>query len=330
MKILLTGADGQVGSALWPGLHHFGEVIPTTRTGRAVRGMGTVALDLENPAQLARLLDTVRPDLIVNAAAYTAVDKAENEPERAHRINADAVGQLAEYNARHGTRLIHFSTDYVFSGQTETPWREDDPIDPQSVYGASKAAGENLIQEAGGDYRVFRTAWVYSLHGQNFLKTMLRLARTRAQIRVVDDQIGSPTAAADLARLVLLTLKHPAIGVFHATGQGQTSWCGFARRIFSHAQRLGLIETKPEVVAISSTDYPTAATRPAYSVLDNSKLHTTFGLALPHWHSGLQHTMQGVSPDYLRALNDLVHQNPVPKPDSSPASTQPDKRSETA
>ncbi len=307
MKILLTGADGQVGSALWPGLHHFGEVVPTTRTGKAVRGMGTVALDLEKPDQLARVLDTVRPEIIVNAAAYTAVDQAESEPERAWRINAEAVGQLAEYNARQGSRLIHFSTDYVFSGHSDTPWREDDPIAPQSMYGASKAAGERLILEAGGDYKIFRTAWVYSLYGHNFLKTMLHLAQTHEQIRVVDDQTGSPTAAADLARLVLLTLKHPAIGVFHASGGGQTSWCGFARRIFSHAQRLGLIEIKPEVVAIATDDYPTAAKRPAYSVLDNSKLHTAFGLALPHWHSGLQHTMQGLDPCFLQELNQLNH-----------------------
>lgn len=305
MKILLTGASGQLGLALWPGLHHFGEVVPTTRTGEAVHGMGTVALDLAQPAQVARLLDTVRPDVIINAAAYTAVDRAESEPDTAYAINAEAVGQLAEYNARHGSRLIHFSTDYVFSGQTEKPWRESDPTDPQSVYGASKVAGEQYIIEAGGDYKIFRTAWVYSLHGHNFLKTMLRLAMTHHTIRVVDDQIGSPTAATDLARLTWLTLTHPAIGVFHATGGGQTSWCGFARRIFSHAQRLGLIDDKPEVVAIATQDYPTAACRPAYSVLDNSKLHTTFGLDLPHWHSGLQHSMQVLDPDHLRHLLSL-------------------------
>ncbi len=305
MKILLTGANGQLGLALWPGLHHFGEVVPATRTGQAVLGMTTVSLDMANPRQLASVLDTVRPDVIINAAAYTAVDRAENEPQAAHAVNAEAVGQMAEYNARHGSRLIHFSTDYVFSGETRRPWREIDAIAPASVYGHSKANGEHFIIEAGGDYKIFRTAWVYSLHGHNFLKTMLRLAREHTTIRVVDDQTGSPTAAADLARMVWLTFNHPAIGVFHATGGGQTSWCGFARRIFSHAQRLGLIQNKPELIAIRTQDYPTAARRPVYSVLDNTKLHTTFGLALPHWHSGLQHTMQGLSPEYLNALDKL-------------------------
>jgi dTDP-4-dehydrorhamnose reductase len=309
MKILLTGANGQVGQALWPGLHHFGEVIPTTRTGQAVHGMGTVALDLQDAAGVARLLDTVQPDLIVNAAAYTAVDRAEEEAEKAWRINAEAVGQLAEYNARQGSRLIHFSTDYVFSGESDIPFSESDAVAPQSVYGASKAEGERLIRSAGGDYRIFRTAWVYSLTGQNFLKTMLRLGQQRDRIAVVDDQVGSPTAAADLARLVLLTLKQPAIGTFHATGAGQTTWCGFARRIFSHAQRLGIIKDKPEVVAISSEAYPTAARRPAYSVLDNSKLHTTFGLGLPHWHSGLQHTMQALTPAFVQELAALSLDN---------------------
>ncbi len=306
MKILLTGANGQVGRALWPGLHHFGDVIPTTRDGHPVHGMGTVALDLANNRQLAQVLDAARPDIIINAAAYTAVDQAESEPQTAQAVNAEAVGQMAEYNARHGSRLIHFSTDYVFSGPAGAPWRETDAIAPASVYGQSKALGEQYIIEAGGDYKIFRTAWVYSLHGHNFLKTMLRLLATgHRSLRVVDDQTGSPTAAADLARMVLLTLTHPATGLFHATGGGNTTWCGFARRIFSHAQRLGLIEHKPEVIPVTTEEYPTAAPRPAYSVLDNSKLHTTFGCGLPHWHSGLQHTMQDLSPTYLDEISAL-------------------------
>jgi dTDP-4-dehydrorhamnose reductase len=239
----------------------------------------------------------VEPAVILNAAAYTAVDQAEVEPELCYAVNATAPRVLAEEAVRLGALLIHYSTDYVFNGEKPEPYLESDPINPLSVYGAAKAAGEAAIAETAGRYLVLRTCWVYSAHGKNFLRTMLRLGAERPELRVVDDQVGAPTSAAAIATVTAQLVEQFAapgaklpVGIYHMTAGGSTSWCGFARAIFE----AGVLSVPPRVQAIPSSDYPTPAKRPANSVLSNDKFAHTFGFRLPPWQQQLQDVLTGM------------------------------------
>lgn len=288
MRILLFGGNGQVGTELRRSLAPLGEVIVTTRSGELNDGICEAA-DFDHPATLAPLIDRIGPDVVVNAAAYTAVDRAESEPAAAYRANAQAPDLIAQACARRNAMLLHYSTDYVFDGRGTRPYREDDPTAPLGVYGASKLAGEQAIQASGARHLILRTAWVYAAHGSNFLRTMLRLAAERDELRVVSDQIGSPTSAsliADVSANVLA--RGPSCsGVWHLTAAGQTSWHGFAEGIVDTAHDMGLLATRPRVVPIATTDFPTCAARPGYSVLDCSRLPAEIGIQLPNWHDEL-------------------------------------------
>lgn len=297
MKILLLGAAGQVGFELHRVLGVLGEVIPATRAG-VLPGAGMArAADLADPAALSGVLDDISPDLIVNAAAYTAVDRAESEPALAQAINADAPAVLAQWCAAHAAKLVHYSTDYVFDGQGTRPRREDDATAPLGVYGQSKRDGEMAIQSSGCDHLILRTAWVYAARGHNFLRTMLRLAGERDHLRVVADQIGSPTPARWIAAVTAALLARwqagaawPS-GIVHLTASGETSWHGFAEAIFAAAVSNGLLERAPTVEPIPTSAYPTPARRPAYSCLDTSALQQRFGVSLPDWREGVTQTM---------------------------------------
>ena len=288
MRILLLGANGQVGTELRRSLAPLGEVISATRSGQ-LDDRACQRGDLADPSSLAMLIDHVAPDLVVNAAAHTAVDRAEQERDLAWRINAEAPGVLSDACARRGIRLVHYSTDYVFNGQGTRPYREDDPPAPLGVYGASKLAGEDAVRAGGARHLIFRTAWVYAPHSHNFLRTMLRVGAERDTLRVVADQVGTPTPAALIADVTARALRHSAdtSGTWHLTAAGQTSWHGFADAIFAGALARGLLARAPRVEAITTADYPTPAARPAYSVLDTHKLRETFGISLPAWQDGL-------------------------------------------
>jgi dTDP-4-dehydrorhamnose reductase len=274
VKILLTGKDGQVGWELARLLPAIGEVAAFSRA----------ELDLADPDRIVERVRTVKPDVIVNAAAYTAVDKAETDSEQAMLVNAAGPGFLAAEAQARGALLVHYSTDYVFDGTKTTPYVETDPTNPLSVYGQSKLAGERAIQAVGARHLILRTSWVYAARGRNFLLTMLKLGREKPALRVVDDQRGAPTWAQDIAATTVELLKRrdPASGIYHLTAGGETTWCGFAREIF----RLAGIATPVE--PITTADYPTPARRPAYSVLSNGKLARTFGLAMPEWRASLE------------------------------------------
>jgi dTDP-4-dehydrorhamnose reductase len=289
MKILLFGANGQVGTELRRSLAPLGEVIATTRSGALPEGDACERADFDVPQALVALIDRIAPDVVVNAAAYTAVDRAEDEVDAAFRANAEAPRLIAEACQQRDALLVHYSTDYVFDGHATRPYREGDPVAPLGVYGASKLAGEQAIRSSGVRHLIFRTAWVYAAHGNNFLRTMLRLANERDELRVVADQIGSPTPAsliADVTTAVLLRLPD-ASQLLHLTASGQTSWHGFAEAIFEHANALGLLQRIPKLIPIASSGYPTLAERPGYSVLDCSRLAADFGLDMPHWQSVL-------------------------------------------
>jgi len=276
MRILIIGRNGQVGSHLERELAGRHEVVALDRAGA----------DLRDDAALRGAIQSARADAVINAAAYTAVDRAEQESDLAERCNAHAPGVMAQAAAAAGAWLVHYSTDYVFDGSARTPYDEDSPTRPLGVYGASKLRGEQAVQAAGGRHLIFRTAWVYSLHGHNFLNTMLRLGREGRELRVVDDQHGSPTWAGAIAAATARALDRlePArSGIYHMTCGGETTWCGFAQRIFEYA---GLASM--QVVPITTADYPTPARRPAYSVLSNHRLRSVFGIELPHWESALR------------------------------------------
>lgn len=276
MRILIIGRNGQVGSHLERELSGRHEVVALDRAGA----------DLRDDTALRGAIGSARADVVINAAAYTAVDRAEQEPELAERCNAHAPGVMARAAADADAWFIHYSTDYVFDGSGRTPYREDSPTNPLGAYGASKLRGEQSVQAAGGRHIVFRTAWVYSLHGHNFLNTMLRLGREGRELRVVDDQHGSPTFAGAIAAAtagVLDRLAPEHAGIFHMTCGGQTTWCGFARRIFEYA---GLAQAR--VTPITTAEYPTPARRPAYSVLSNDRLRAVFGVEMPPWESALR------------------------------------------
>jgi dTDP-4-dehydrorhamnose reductase len=281
MKILLLGRDGQLGHAL---------AVPLTALGQ-VTAMGRAEADFADTDALSAMVRYLQPEVIVNAAAYTAVDKAESEPENAMRVNTVSVGALGEEAARIGARVVHYSTDYVFDGTKPSPYVETDATGPLNTYGESKLAGENALLGSGAHAIVLRTSWVYAARGRNFVHTMLRLGRERARLgtdlRVVGDQIGAPTSAEDLAAATVVLLRNWTVqrGVYHATAQGEVSWAGFAREIFD------LAALPVHIVPITTQEYPTPAARPRNSRLDCSKLLKDFGIALHPWQDGLRRVM---------------------------------------
>lgn len=292
LKILLIGSEGQVAYELRRTLACLGEI--------AVRGRGTEpGLDLADFDAVRAAVREIRPGLIVNAAAYTAVDKAEQETELAFRINGEAVGVLAEAAQAAGAGLIHYSTDYVFPGDGAAPYRENDAVDPLGAYGRSKLAGEDAIRAVGVPHLILRTAWVYGRRGGNFLLTMLRLMREREVLRVVDDQHGAPTWSRLIAEATALMIARSTrngrvelsekSGTYHLTCGGQTTWYGFAEKIRELGLARGLLpESCARLEPIPTSGYPTPAQRPAYSVLSNAKLLQEFGLALPDWEEALR------------------------------------------
>ncbi|WP_440975782.1 dTDP-4-dehydrorhamnose reductase [Pseudoxanthomonas winnipegensis] len=289
MTLLLLGANGQVGRELRRALAPLGEVVCTTRSGTLEDGAACEVADFDRLDSLPALLDRLAPAVVVNAAAYTAVDKAEEDRDAAFRANAESPGALARWCAAHGVPLVHYSTDYVFDGQGTAPYAVDAPTAPLGVYGASKLAGEEAVRAAGGQHLIFRTAWVYASHGKNFLLTMLRVGAQRDELRVVADQIGTPTSAALIADVTAQVLRQgtKASGTWHLTAAGQTSWHGFAEAIFARAVAAGLLPRAPQVVAIPTSEYPTPARRPAYSCLDTTTLQRDFGIDLPAWETAL-------------------------------------------
>lgn len=293
MTVLVFGGNGQVGQELLRALAPLGAVVATTRSGQLPDGSACETADFCQPDSLPALLDRVQPSLVVNAAAYTAVDRAEQDVDAAFAANAQAPGVIAHWCAAHGVPFVHYSTDYVFDGQGTAPYREDEPTAPLGVYGTSKRDGEEAVRAAGGRHLIFRTAWVYASHGANFLRTMLRVGAERDVLRVVADQIGTPTPAALIADVTAQALQHPGrlSGTWHLTASGQTSWHGFAEAIFAEALATGVLTKVPTVEAIPSSEYPTPAKRPAWSVLDNRKLQQDFGIVLPAWQDGLKRVM---------------------------------------
>lgn len=293
MKILLLGGNGQVGHELRRSLAPLGDLVVTTRTGELPDGVACEALDLYQPDTFRPLFDRVTPDVVVNATAYTAVDRAEDEPELAFLANAAAPAELARLCAAGGARFVHYSTDYVFDGTASTPYTEAHPTAPLGVYGASKLEGELRIQASGATHLILRTAWVYGLHGHNFLRTMLRLGAERDELRVVADQRGCPTPAwliADCtAEIVRAGLVQP--GTRHLVAGGETTWHGFASEIVGQAHARGLLSRSPLVLPIATSDYPTRARRPAYSVLDTQRLRAEYPVVLPHWQDALTKTL---------------------------------------
>lgn len=291
MRILLVGQSGQVAHELERSLAGLGEVSSRSRNSHP-------PLDLLNPDSIAPAVQAFQPDLIVNAAAYTQVDRAESESDAAFTINARAVEALAFACREQKIPLVHYSTDYVFDGKSRTPYRETDPTGPDGVYAVSKLQGEEAIRQTGIPHLILRTAWVYGLHGQNFLKTMLRLMAERESLGIVDDQFGAPTwsrmIAEATALMIARSLREGRVdlgeraGTYHLTSQGTTTWFGFAEKIRALGiQRGHLSPSAAELRAITSEDYPTPARRPAYSVLDNQRLREAYGLSLPPWEKAL-------------------------------------------
>ena len=289
MKILLFGANGQVGWELRRSLAPLGELVALGSAGE-----GALAGNFREPAAVAQTVERVRPDIVVNAAAYTAVDKAESEPAEARTVNALAPEAIAAAARRIGAPVVHYSTDYVFDGSGERPWREDDATGPLSVYGRTKLEGEQRLAAAQPLHLVLRTSWVYAARGGNFAKTMLRLARERDRLTVVDDQFGAPTGAellADVTAHAIVALRRdPALaGTYHVAAGGETSWHGYARFVLERAQALGeALKAGPDaIVPVPSSAFPTPVRRPHNSRLATARLRAAFGLELPAWEEGV-------------------------------------------
>lgn len=281
MRILITGGNGQLGQSFakvaeeYPAHGFFYADLPE--------------LDITSQASVAAAISEFRPDVIVNCAAYTAVDRAESEPEAARAINADGARIVAEAASREGIKLVHISTDYVFDGTASRPLREEEPVAPLGVYGRTKLEGEQVVRASGAAAAVVRTAWLYSEFGANFVKTMLRLASERREVNVVDDQRGSPTYAPDLARAVMRVIENGVSGfeIYHFAGSGVTSWCGFAAEIFR------LAGSGVKLNPITTAEFPTAAPRPAYSALDTSKI-ASVGAVVPSWKDSLKICIENI------------------------------------
>lgn len=291
-KILLTGINGQVGHALYPKLQSLGEVIALDRN----------QLDLSKPDQIRDVVRQIKPDLIINPAAYTNVDKAESEPELAYAINGTAPGILAEEAARLNTLLVHYSTDYVFDGAKPTPYIETDTTNPLSVYGKSKLAGEKAIQAFDAPHLIFRTSWVYGVYGRNFLHTILRLAKEQEKLYIVSDQVGAPTSCTSIVNATIVALKQwgeNKKGIYHITNTGFTSWHGFAQEIILQYEAIRRKKNWSElqakytnIYAISTSEYPTPAHRPPNSRLDGRKFAESFDITLPLWRDALAQTVR--------------------------------------
>jgi dTDP-4-dehydrorhamnose reductase len=300
VKILLFGKNGQVGWELQRSLAPLGDLVALGSTSTQLCG------DFRNVAGLMETVRAVRPDIIVNAAAHTAVDKAESEPELAQLLNATAPGALARAAHAAGAWFVHYSTDYVFDGSGERPWKEADQTGPLSVYGRTKLEGEQLVRAAGSRHLIFRTSWVYGARGGNFAKAMLRLASERDKLTVIDDQVGAPTGADLLADTTALALRSvladpDTAGLYHVAASGEATWNSYARFVIEYAQRAG-IELKAgveQVERVPTSAFPTPAQRPHNSRLDTSRFRQTFGLTLPHWQQGV-----------ARMLDEILRQNP--------------------
>lgn len=292
-RILIVGNAGQLGRELEKSFAREGSIV----------GVDRESVDLGDNAQTRDLVRRTAPDIILNAAAYTAVDRAESERDLAYAINEGAAQVLAEEALRRNALFVHYSTDYVFNGGKTSPWVESDAPNPLNVYGASKLAGERAVERVGGKFLIFRTSWVYGPHGNNFLLTMLRLARERDRLSIVDDQIGAPTTSIELARAThaivtgILAGRFGSpeewIGLYHMTCGGSVSWFGFAQAIFARAAEL-LATKPPALTPIPSKEYPTPAVRPKNSVLSNEKLHRRFGVQLASWESALNETLEAL------------------------------------
>ena len=289
MRILVAGRSGQIAMSL---------AACAKRSAHEIMAIGRPDMDVCDPDSIQRAMVKVSPDVIINAAAYTAVDKAEDEEPAAFAVNADGAGYLAKAAAEAGVPIVHLSTDYVFDGTAREPYREADATAPLGAYGRSKLAGENAVRAANPQHLIIRTAWVYSPFGSNFVKTMLRLAEGRDEVRVVDDQVGNPTYALDIAEALLAMCDrlHGADpikpGTYHMTGQGEASWADFAEAIFTESARLGGASAK--VIRISTADFPTRAKRPAHSRLDTAKLSQEGGIVLPLWKLSVRHCMSRI------------------------------------
>lgn len=292
MNIFITGGNGQVGFELQRQFAPFGTVLAPTRD----------ELDLANADAVDAYLAKHQPGLILNAAAYTAVDKAESEPEQAKRLNAELPIQLAAYTVKQGITLVHYSSDYVYPGSGETPWQEDSPTSPLSIYGQTKLEGDLAIIESGCQHLIFRTSWVYAARGNNFMKTMLRLGREREALNIVNDQIGAPTAARLIAQITALSFTvhgsrlsiHIPQGIYHLAPRGETNWHGFASEIFNQARKAGetLAITPEGTAGIPTAEYPTPAKRPLNSRMALGKLESALGITMPPWQSQLALTLK--------------------------------------
>lgn len=293
MNILLIGKNGQLGQTLIPVLSPLGHLIALERAN----------LDLTNSSALQQALHTHQPNLIVNAAAYTAVDNAEIDVERAYQINAQAVGIMADYARQHDSLIIHYSTDYVFNGDTQAPYSESDDTQPLNVYGESKRLGEQYILQSGCHSLIFRISWLFSSHGHNFVKTILSLAQSRETLSVVDDQQGTPTSTALVAKVTqkaIMAYYNQGVpsGLYHLSAKGSTSWHGFATYVIQCAQKNGITLTlRPEQICpISTKDYPTRAQRPLFSCLNTELLSNRLKLMLPDWTVGVQQVVNELTP----------------------------------
>lgn len=298
MKILLFGKNGQVGWELQRSLAPLGEVVALD-----FDSPGPLKGDFSDPASLAATVRAVAPQIIVNAAAHTAVDKAESEPDFARRLNAESPAVIAREAATLGAWLMHYSTDYVFDGSGSEPWREVSPTGPLSVYGKTKLEGEEAIRASGCRHLIFRTSWVFAARGGNFARTMLKLAAERDRLTVIDDQIGSPTGADLLADLTAHALRTAAArpdvaGTYHAVAAGETSWFGYARHVVDFARARGIaLKVAPDgIEPVPTHAFPTPAKRPGNSRMDTSRLRRTFGLALPTWQSGVDRMLTEILP----------------------------------
>jgi dTDP-4-dehydrorhamnose reductase len=294
MKILLLGKNGQVGWELQRALAPLGDLVALDRKGEA-----GLCGDLSQPDAIAATVRKLSPAVIVNAAAYTAVDKAETDADSAHCINAQAVAALAASARTCGALLVHYSTDYVFDGSGDRPWQEDDAAGPLSVYGRSKLAGEEALRNSGCQHLIFRTSWVYAARGGNFARTMLRLAAERERLTVIADQFGAPTGAdliADVsAHAIRATRTRPELaGTYHLAAAGVTCWHGYARFVIDQARERGRSLQVSEIAPIPTRDYPTPATRPLNSRLDTRRLRTAFELHLPDWQTGVSRMLSEI------------------------------------
>ena len=297
MRILVLGRDGQVGTALIETLAPLGTIVALGRAGA----------DLSRPETLAAVVEREQPDIVVNAAAHTAVDKAESEPELARAVNAASASVLARAAEKAGAWLIHYSTDYVFDGSKASPYVETDPTAPLNIYGVTKREGEQAIEAVGGNHLIFRTSWVHAPGGSNFIAKMLSLAQSRDELRVIDDQVGAPTSArliAEITRQAIVRIadERPiAAGIYHLTAAGETSWNGYARYVIGRALERGVtLKARPDkVLPVPSSAFPTPARRPLNSRLDTRKLREALGIEFPLWQEDVMGTLNTIIPERI-------------------------------